>query len=128
MRLAGQRVLLVDDDADVLAVERATLENAGASVACAVSVAEAAEAFSTFDPSVIVTDLAMPMVSGFDLLAELKVFWAIHPERTVPVLLLTAHARKDVARDALARGFTEVLAKPLEPEALVDAVARAVAR
>lgn len=128
MRLAGKRVLLVDDDADALDVERVALERAGATVACAASVAEAAEAFSTLDPSVIVTDLAMPMVSGFDLLAELKVFWAIHPERAIPVLLLTAHARKDVVKDAVARGFAAVLAKPLEPEALVEAVARAVDR
>jgi CheY-like chemotaxis protein len=128
MRLLGTRVLLVDDDPDALEVESAALVGAGATVSCATSVAEAAEAFSTLDPSVIVTDLAMPMVSGFDLLAELKVFWALNPERVVPVLLLTAHARKDVAKDALARGFTAVLAKPLEPEALVEAVARAVAR
>jgi CheY-like chemotaxis protein len=128
MRLSGKRVLLVDDDADALEVERVALEGAGATVACAASVAEAAEAFSTLDPSVIVTDLAMPMVSGFDLLAELKVFWAIHPERAVPVILLTAHARKDVIKDAVARGFAAVLAKPIELEALVDAVAKAVDR
>lgn len=128
MRLSGARVLLVDDEPDALEVERVTLEAAGATVHCAASVAEAAEALVALDPQVIVTDLAMPMVSGFDLLAELKQLWAIGPQKAIPVLLLTAHARKDVVTDALARGFTAVLAKPMDPDALVAAVARALAR
>ena len=126
--LSGIRVLVVDDDQDALDITSLSLERAGAEVVCARSAEDAGTVFAALDPHVIVTDLAMPDTSGFDLLEQLREFWAAEPRRPVPVILLTAHARRDVTRTALAKGFTEVLSKPVEGKTLVDAVATAAGR
>jgi CheY-like chemotaxis protein len=128
MALSGLRVLVVDDDQDSLDIASLFLEDGGAVVRCAKSADEAGVAFAELDPHVIVTDLAMPDTSGFDLLEKLREVWALAPQKAVPVILLTAHARRDVSRAALAKGFTSVLSKPVEGKTLVDAVAAAAGR
>ena len=128
LTLYGLRVLLVDDDQDSLDITSLSLERAGAQVRCTRSAEEAAAVFAEVDPHVIITDLAMPDTSGFDLLSQFHEFWAVGPHKAVPVILLTAHARRDITRAAVARGFTEVLSKPVEGKALVDAVAVAAGR
>jgi CheY-like chemotaxis protein len=61
---------------------------------------------------VIVTDLQMPNGTGFDLLRELRALKGGRP--AIPVLAVTAHARPEDARSALAAGFTAYLTKPID--------------
>jgi PAS domain S-box-containing protein len=116
-------VLAVDDDADARELIAAVLRQAGARVTSAASVREALAAIAAQIPTVVLTDIAMPHATGFDLVRELGAspLW-----RDVPVIALTAYARAEDRAQALALGFTAHLGKPFSPRALVALVAEVV--
>ena len=74
-------------------------------------------------PDVLVSDIGMPGMDGYDLLRAVR---ALPDERAqrVPALSVTAYARSEDQRRALAEGFQLHLAKPIEPAAFANAVAR----
>jgi PAS domain S-box-containing protein len=116
------RVLAVDDERDALALVSEVLEAAGARVTTAQS---AEEAFATLDaevPDVIVADLGMPQVDGFQFIHRVR----RHSDRRVreiPAAALTAYARSDDRMKALRAGFQIHLAKPIDPAELVTTIA-----
>jgi PAS domain S-box-containing protein len=119
--LTGITVLAVDDDDDALAMVRDILEAAGAEVTTAKSAEMALAQLRTDRPDVLVADLGMPRVDGFQLIAQVRQNGdaAI---RSVPAAALTAYARSDDRARALRAGFQMHLAKPINPVELVDAV------
>lgn len=121
--LAGLRVVAVDDEADTLEMIRITLERAGAQVRTASSALEALEEVVRWQPDVLLADIGMPERDGYWLLRSVR---GLAPARggSVPAVALTAYARADDRRRALAAGFQLHVAKPVEPSALVDALAR----
>jgi len=119
--LAGLRVLVVDDDADATTLMREVLEAAGASVASAKSGAEALRVLASTTADVLVTDIGMPGMDGFEFVAELR----RSPDqalRNLPAAALTAYARSEDRTRALKQGFQMHLAKPIDPAELVAAV------
>jgi len=124
--LTGIRVLAVDDDADALAMVCDILEAAGAVVSTANSAKAALARLETEQPQVIVADLGMPHVDGFELITRIRE--SARPAiRGVPAAALTAYARSDERARALRAGFQMHLSKPINPVELVDAV-RALSR
>ncbi len=121
-QLKGVRVLVVDDDPDALAMVREILEAAGADVAVAPSAAAALDLVGDVRPDVLVADLAMPRVDGFELIARVRKA-ADDAIRTVPAAAMTAYARSEDRVKALRSGFQVHLAKPIDPAALTAAVA-----
>lgn len=120
--LAGLQVLVVDDDADATTLMREVLEAAGAAVISAKSAAEALRVMTTMTPDVLVTDIGMPGMDGFELVAELR--RSPDPSlRNLPAAALTAYARSEDRTRSLKQGFQMHLAKPIDPGALVAAVA-----
>jgi two-component system CheB/CheR fusion protein len=119
--LAGHRVLLVEDDEDGAMLMAMTLEREGAEVHHAASVAAAVEALSGAAFRVLVADLELPDGTGVDLIARCRVD---RPELARRSLALTGHADAATASRLAAAGFADVLAKPAQPDALVDRVAR----
>ncbi len=117
--LRGVRVLLADDDADGREFVRLALEQAGAAVEAVSSAPEALEAFGARPVDVILTDIAMPHVDGYELVKRLRGLSKPLP----PVIALTAFPKRELTRDD---PFVAFLAKPIEPRTLVDAVARQV--
>ena len=115
--LRGVRVLVADDDLDGLAFVRRALENAGAAVDAVSSAPAAIEAFGVRPADVILTDLAMPSVDGYELVRRLRAQVSVLP----PVIALTAFPRRDITNEGL---FVACLAKPIEPGVLVDAVTK----
>ena len=92
--LLGQRILVVDDDIDTLFLLTFTLEECGAEVATAPSVAEAIELFKDLHPTLLISDLGLPFEDGFSLIRELrnlevKLGWQ------VPAIALTGYAGKE---------------------------------
>ena len=119
------RVLIVDDeprDRDIVAT---MLSHCGASVTAASSVREALSRFDDERPDVIVTDLAMPNEDGFALIEGVRAR-ENGCGAPVPAIALTALASAEDRRRAHAAGFAQHLTKPIEPFAMVSAVARAV--
>ena len=75
-------------------------------------------------PDVIVSDVGMPEVDGFELMRRIRRRAAT---ADIPAIALTAFTRQDDRAKALQAGFTDYLAKPVEPAALAAAIKRAVA-
>jgi PAS domain S-box-containing protein len=120
--LRDVHVLAVDDDADAAALLAELLEGAGARVRTAASAEEALRVIDTELPQVVVSDLGMPRVDGFQLIERIR----SHPNplvRRLPAAALTAYARSEDRVKALRAGFQIHLAKPIDPTELVAAVA-----
>jgi signal transduction histidine kinase len=120
--LRGVRVLAVDDDTDAVAMVREILEAAGADVATAASANHALHTMATWHPDVLVADLGMPRMDGFELIAQIRA----HPDpqvRDVRAVALTAYVRSEDRAKALRSGFQTHLSKPIDPTELMAAVA-----
>ncbi len=119
--LAGVSVLAVDDNADSLDVLRAILEETGANASTALSGAEALECWRDHPADVVLCDLAMPNMSGFQLLAQIRELDR-KAGRVTPAIAVTAHASEEqVARSAQA-GFQNHVAKPFTSSQLIRAI------
>ncbi len=119
------RVLVVDDDEDLLATVRTMLEQGrGYQVETARSGFAAGLAVARFRPDAILLDIRMPGMDGFEVVKELR---AQKPGRGVPVIACTGYA--DPAMEERIRvEFDGLLEKPIDLDALLDAVAGALRR
>jgi PAS domain S-box-containing protein len=122
VRLDGLRVLVVDDDADTLALLATVLRASGAETLAASSARDALETFLAAVPDVLVTDIGLPGEDGFSLLAAIRQLPA-NAGGEVPALALTAYARAEDRECVLRSGFARHLAKPVDPDALLAAIA-----
>ena len=118
-------VLVVDDEPDALALVRQILESAGAIVRTVVSGVEALKEFDTHPPDVLVTDLGLPGMDGYGVLRHVR---ARGPQcgGIVPVIAVTAYARRDDRTKSLGAGFSAHIPKPIDPEMLVSSLVAAV--
>jgi CheY-like chemotaxis protein len=125
--LHGIRVLAVDDEPDALALITEILESAGAQVSVAHSATEALGAIQLGRPDAIIADLGMPRIDGFELIARIRQSSDPAIQR-IPAAALTAYARSEDRARAIRSGFQIHLAKPIDPAALLGAIARLVGR
>ena len=121
-RLHGLRVLAVDDEHDAREVLREILAQQGAEVRTSASAAEAIAAVQAWRPDVLVSDIGMPSEDGYRLIAAVRALGEPNGG-WVPALALTAWASTEDARRALLAGYQKHLAKPVDADALVRAVA-----
>jgi PAS domain S-box-containing protein len=120
--LRGVHVLAVDDEEDALTLLRVVLEAAGATVVTVASPVMALERIAEARPHVLVIDLGMPEMDGFELIGRIR--HSHDPAvRNLPAAALTAFARSDDRTKALRSGFEMHLAKPVDPGELVASVA-----
>lgn len=122
-RLHQVRVLVVDDDVDMREYVDFVLREAGARVALAGSAGEALAKLPRFKPDVLISDLGMPNVDGYTLVRQIR---SLVPELggRVPAIALTAYAGEYNQQQIIAAGFQLHIAKPVEPEDLVRAIAK----
>ena len=120
--LRGIHVLAIDDEEDALTLLRVVLETAGATVTTQSSPLTALERIAEVKPHVLIVDLGMPQMDGFELITRIRT----SPDpaiRHVPAAALTAFARSEDRTKALRSGFEMHLAKPVDPAELVASVA-----
>jgi CheY-like chemotaxis protein len=115
------RVLVVDDEPEVLDVLRELLEELGYEASSAASGEQAIAAMATTRPQVVFLDLAMPGISGLEALTYFR-----QHHRTVPVIVITGAPGQESAQKARAAGAFDVLAKPFDMAALQSLVAQAM--
>ena len=125
-RLRKVRILVVEDDADARALIARILTDAGAQVTEAGSADAAMTHIKAEAPDVLVSDIGMPQLDGYQLLRNVRT--AGFDAQRLPAIALTAFSRVQDRADALAAGFQVHLAKPVRAEALITAVANLLKR
>jgi len=120
--LDGVRVLVVDDEPDARELIRRMLEECKAEVVTAGSAAEAVLILETQQMHVLVSDIGMPEVDGYEFLRQVRM---LKPENggKIPAIALTAFARSEDRTRALMSGYQVHVAKPVEPAELIATVA-----
>ena len=112
-------ILVVEDDSDMRALINRHLLNAGYMVRAVANGLEAAASCLAVTPDLIVSDVHMPRMNGFEMIAILKSEPAME---AIPVIFLTADSKGRKKGNKL--GAVEYLTKPLKVEALLKAVAK----
>ncbi|HEY4059522.1 MAG TPA: response regulator [Kofleriaceae bacterium] len=119
--ISGIKILLVDDDEDVLHLVKKILGNAGANVTVRASVQSALGTLDTELPDIIISDLDMPSCDGYELARQLR-RRAPSDGGTIPAIALTAHIGASYRTRALEAGFTAHLAKPMRALKLIETI------
>jgi len=118
--LLGLQVLAVDDDTDALEVIAEGLRSFGAAVRTAHSGSEALDLWDDGSADVLVCDLAMPQMDGYEVLRKIRGAGA--PDGHVMAIALSAHTSDGDRQRSLAAGFERHLAKPLDLQQLVGVI------
>ena len=113
---SGERVLVVDDEPDIVALVAYHLAKAGYRVATASSGPDALESVRRERPAIVVLDLMLPGMSGYDVVDQLR---ANDATRDVAVLMLTARRDEADRIQGLSLGADDYLTKPFSPQELV---------
>jgi signal transduction histidine kinase/integral membrane sensor domain MASE1/ActR/RegA family two-component response regulator len=114
--------LVVDDDEPTREVLAAILANHGARVTGAACASEALDVLERSQPDVMVIDIAMPGEDGYSLLNRIRQREALVGKAPVPAIAVTACAASEHRDEALRRGFSRYLAKPVLPSDLIATV------
>ena len=122
--LEGVRVLVVEDEPDTREMIAYILREFGASVAQASSASEALREFVAATPNILISDIGMPDMDGYQLLAMIHAQTPQPP----PAIALTAYAGPGDKEYALRSGFKAHMSKPIEPSELVSTVAELLGR
>src|SRR5947209_3402192 len=117
-------ILVVDDSVETVELLQMLFTRRGYDVTGACSASEAVERAREKAPGLIISDISMPGVDGYTLLAELRRMPGL--ER-VPAIALTGHAMDEDRARALAAGFAVHIAKPVDPDELLRVVRRLTA-
>ena len=122
--LAGLRVLVVEDEPDARELISLALKRSGAEVQAVASAKEALSKLQVFTPDVLLSDIGLPAESGYDLIREVR---SLSSDLSrVPAIALTAFASENDRQMALSTGFHAHLAKPVEPDHLIEIIRRVV--
>ncbi len=121
--MSKARILIVDDEPDVLGFMQQLLEQKGYDVDAATSGAEALAILAEKAPALLITDLRMPDLDGIELLTRIR-----EQNRELPGIVLTAAGDIATAVRAMRAGFADYLTKPVDVGALLLSVERALER
>ncbi|MEG4397309.1 response regulator [Microcoleus sp. BROC3] len=120
--LANLQLLVVDDDDDTREFLITLLEQEGAMVRSAASVAAALAVLESYWPDVLLSDIGMPQADGYELIARVREMEALRGGY-LPAIALTAYAREEERQQALEAGFQMHLSKPVEITQLIAGIA-----
>lgn len=117
--VAEWTILLVDDEPDNLRPAVKILEHAGATVKSAQDGVRGLEIVAETKPTLILMDLSMPGMDGWEMLAHIR---SNKATEQIPVIAVTAHAMVGDEERALAAGFDAYITKPFRPSILLEKI------
>jgi len=120
-----RKILVVEDDPDQLEVVRSSLQAAGFAIGTAANGTDALVKTRTISPDLIILDLMLPGLNGFDVCESLRRDPAT---ASVPIIMLTGMASQFGRFAGLESGANEFLLKPFDPEQLVAKVEKLLKR
>ncbi|MBC7824823.1 MAG: response regulator [Candidatus Parcubacteria bacterium] len=123
--LNGVQVLVVDDDEDSRNFIAFVLQQSGAIVTMAPSGIEALDAMTQSKPDVVVSDIEMPEMDGYQLVDKIRQLTSLQGKE-VPAIALTAHAGESNQQQALKAGFQQHFSKPADSNELIRAIANLI--
>ncbi|HEY8561038.1 MAG TPA: ATP-binding protein [Pyrinomonadaceae bacterium] len=118
---AGVRILVVDDDEDSREMLRYALEDSQAQILTIGSALEALAQISAFGPDVLISDLGMPEMDGYDLIREIRALPAESGGRT-PAIALTGYVGAEEEKRVQSAGFNIHVAKPVDFNRLIEII------
>jgi PAS domain S-box-containing protein len=116
---AGAQLLVVEDDPDTLEMLKATLEASGFGVTTCESAAEMLECAEDSTADLLISDIGMPEIDGFEMIKRLRQFAAF---KDIPAIALSGYASQKDAKTAIAAGFNAHVSKPVDPKELLALV------
>lgn len=127
IRLDGIHVLLVEDDDDSRKLIGTMLKRYGARVTSTKSAAEALQVFANDLPDILISDIGMPDEDGYEFIRKLR---ELPPEKggRTPAIALTGYASRKDRERALAAGYHQHMAKPIEQADMIAAIAALIGR
>ena len=117
-------VVVVEDTYDDRQLASAILAHYGIEVLIAHNGAECLDILAEIEPTIIVTDLAMPHMDGWEMLAQIRQNDAT---QHIPIVALTAYHSVDVAHDAIQAGFDAYYPKPISPKTFLENLTKLIA-
>lgn len=118
-----RKILIVDDDPAIVKMLKIRLETEGYDTALAVDGQSALKLFRDYDPDAVLLDIAMPSITGIDVLDGMAMS---RPEKSVPVFIISAYPRMfDQVKSYSA--VKECFLKPFDVNRLAESIASAVA-
>lgn len=117
-------ILIAEDSADIRAILLRLLERGGYRALAVTNGEEALARYKTDRPDLVLLDLSMPILDGWDTLTAIR---ALPGGASVPVIAVTAHALRGDREAALAHGFNGYVSKPLEFQSLLALIAQLLA-
>ena len=121
----GERVLIVDDNAQNLKLARILLESEGFEVRTAPDAEQAVETIAAFAPRIVLMDVQLPGMDGLELTRRLK---SDPATKSIVVVVVTAYAMKGDEEKARAAGCDGYVTKPIDADALLALLVQLVSR
>lgn len=122
--MSGERILVVDDEADIRTLVHDILDDEGYTVEVAGNAAEARNKRAARPPDLVLLDIWMPDTDGITLLRE----WSEAGDLDAPVVMLSGHGTVDTAMEATRLGAADFLEKPLSLAKLLQTVEQSLAK
>jgi CheY-like chemotaxis protein len=120
---AAAHLMIIEDDLDTLEMLRATIEMRGFRVTACESAEETLRVAPEMSVDLILSDIGMPHMDGFELIRQLREF---DHYQNVPAIALTGYAAPKDEKAALIAGFDAHVSKPVDPKELIDLIKRLI--
>ncbi|MDO8536229.1 MAG: response regulator [Candidatus Omnitrophota bacterium] len=115
--MAKKKILLVDDEVDFVEVVRVRLEDSNYEVIVAYNGEEGLERAEREAPDLIILDIMLPKISGFDVCRKLKIDENF---KNIPIIMLSAKFQANDIKFGMAMGADAYITKPFEPHVLIE--------
>lgn len=123
MNVQDWTVIVVEDTYDDIQLASAILTYHGINVKVAINGKECLRLLEDIEPTMIITDLSMPEMDGWEMLNKIRANTMLSH---IPVVAVTAYDSVDVAYDAVNAGFDAYIPKPLSPRTFVENLAEII--